>query len=392
MKTKHTLMALLAAYLISANAVQANWDTNTAVMLATASECAYRVTSERQRDDDRINVLKCLKDAADENPESLREAFSRLNIHSVEVFSSPGSSGNGGAEIDAAILLKIPNGAIIAFRGTEPNKSDWLNNLKLFRFHDLDRNTRELLFEKGRHAGFERSLRSLHEKILQDQEIWQPFKNQAQGTLYLTGHSKGGALATGATVDFREDFTGEVITYTFAAPRFFTARGEQISKGFNKESNKESRPDIFDNLWRFEYQYDFVPHVPLGKVTYDILLEKLNNIPETLLPEEISQLKESLRTWVEDNNVNFVPVGKLMYANYQNELRGENLSASYPERFKDVAGKLGRKVLELILHPGEAKEIVKNPAKSSFFIGQHAQYLPYLKELSSNQAAIARPE
>ncbi|WMJ08018.1 hypothetical protein [Nitrosomonas sp. sh817] len=160
----------------------------------------------------------------------------------------------------------------------------------------------------------------------------------------------------------------------------------------NKESNKESRPDIFDNLWRFEYQYDFVPHVPLGKVTYDILLEKLNNIPETLLPEEISQLKESLRTWLEGNNVNFVPVGKLMYANYQNELRGENLSASYPERFKDVAGKLGRKVLELILHPGEAKEIVKNPTKSSFFIEQHAQYLPYLKDLSSNQAAIAHPE
>ncbi|WMJ08020.1 Mbeg1-like protein [Nitrosomonas sp. sh817] len=235
MKTKHTLMALLAAYLISANAVQANWDTNTAVMLATASECAYRVTNERQRDADRINVLNCLKDAATENPESLREAFSRLNIHSVEVFSSPGSSENGGAEIDAAILLKIPNGAIIAFRGTEPNKSDWLNNLKLFRFHDLDRNTRELLFEKGRHAGFANSLETLRNKILQDQKIWQPFKNQAQGTLYLTGHSKGGALATGATVDFREDFTGEVITYTFAAPRFFTARGEQISKGFTKQ-------------------------------------------------------------------------------------------------------------------------------------------------------------
>lgn len=383
MKTKHTLMALLAAYLISANAVQANWDTNTAVMLATASECAYRVTSERQRDDDRINVLKCLTDAADENPESLREAFSRLNIHSVEVFSSPGSSGNGGAEIDAAILLKIPNGAIIAFRGTKPNKSDWLNNLKLFRFHDLDRNTRELLFEKGRHAGFANSLETLRNKILQDQKIWQPFKNQAQGTLYLTGHSKGGALATGATVDFRKDFT-RIVTYTFAAPRFFTAHGKMI--------NERDIAGVFDNLWRFEYQYDFVPHVPLGKVTYDILLEKLNNIPETLLPEEISQLKESLRTWVEDNNVNFVPVGKLRYVNYQNELRGENLSASYPERFKDVAGKLGRKVLELILHPGEAKEIVKNPTKSSFFIGQHAQYLPYLKELSSNQAAIAHPE
>lgn len=383
MKTKHTLMALLAAYLISANAVQANWDTNTAVMLATASECAYRVTNERQRDADRINVLNCLKDAATENPESLREAFSRLNIHSVEVFSSPGSSGNGSAEIDAAILLKIPNGAIIAFRGTEPNKSDWLNNLKLFRFHDLDRNTRELLFEKGRHAGFANSLETLRNKILQDQKIWQPFKNQAQGTLYLTGHSKGGALATGATVDFRKDFT-RIVTYTFEAPRFFTAHGKKI--------NEDAIAGVFDNLWRFEYQYDFVPHVPLGKVTYDILLEKLDEIPGTLLPEEIFQLKESLRTWVEGNNVNFVPVGKLMYANYQNELRGENLSASYPERFKDVAGKLGRKVLELILHPGEAKEIVKNPTKSSFFIEQHAQYLPYLKELSSNQAAIARPE
>lgn len=359
------------------------WDTNTAVMLATASECAYQLTSENRKEEDRRNALDCLRGAARDNPESLGGVFSRLDSRSIAVFYSGRSRTDSEDEINAAILMKIPNGAIIAFRGTEPNKSDWLNNFKLFSSHDLDPDTRELLYEKGRHAGFERSLRSLYEKILQDQEIWQPFKNQAQGTLYLTGHSKGGALATGATVDFREDFTGEVITYTFAAPRFFTARGEQISKGFNKESKKESRPDIFDNLWRFEYQYDFVPHVPLGKVTYDILLKKLDEIPGTLLPEEIFQLKEWLRTLVEGNNVNFVPVGKLMYVNYENELRGENLSASYPERFKDVASKLGRRVLESIRHPSEAKEIVRNPAKSSFFIGQHAQYLPYLKELSS---------
>lgn len=106
-------------------------------------------------------------------------------------------------------------------------------------------------------------------------------------------------------------------------------------------------PGVFENLWRFEYQYDFVPHVP---------------------------------------------VGKLMYANYQGKLRDENLSASYPERFKDVASKLGRRVLELIQHPSEAKEIVRNPAKSSFFIEQHAQYLPYLEEQSSIQTRMTLSE
>lgn len=127
-------------------------------------------------------------------------------------------------------------------------------------------------------------------------------------------------------------------------------------------------------------------------MTYDILLEKLDEIPEILLPGEISRLKELLRLWVEGNNVNFVPVGKLMYANYQGKLRDENLSASYPERFKDVASKLGRRVLELIQHPSEAKEIVKNPAKSSFFIEQHAQYLPYLVEQSSIQTRLTLSE
>lgn len=132
-------------------------------------------------------------------------------------FYSKRSPDDNAHEINAAILVKIPNGVVIAFRGTEPDKSDWLNNFKLFIFHDLDQGTRELLYEKGRHAGFERSLQSLRSKILQNPTIWQPFANQAEGTLYLTGHSKGGALATGATVDFRQsDFSGDVVTYTFA--------------------------------------------------------------------------------------------------------------------------------------------------------------------------------
>src|SRR5690606_28540051 len=156
------------------------------------------------------------------------------------------------------------NDVIIAFRGTEKTLEDWKNNARLVNIKTFLANSFKLelneIYQEGRHEGFNHSLQSLTEKIKKS-DIWESLVRNPEGkTLYLTGHSKGGALATGATADY-DDFKGPVVTYIFEAARFFTADGVNYNK-----------PKL-DGIWRFEYQHDIVPHVPLGKVTHEYLLE-----------------------------------------------------------------------------------------------------------------------
>lgn len=117
------------------------------------------------------------------------------------------------------------------------------------------------IYDDKRHEGFDKSLKSLTKKI-EEVDNWKSFiQNPSGKTLYLTGHSKGGALATGATADYAK-FNRKIVTYTFEAARFFTANGVK------------SNSSNLSKIWRFEYQYDLVPHAPLGEVTYNYLIKE----------------------------------------------------------------------------------------------------------------------
>ena len=144
-------------------------------------------------------------------------------------------------------------------------------------------------------------------EIISKSYIWKSFENKSGETLYITGHSKGGALATGATVDFEKKFKGKIVTYTFEAARFFTANGINNK---DDESDINNKP-LLDKIWRFEYLYDVVPHVPLGKITQDYLLKykKDHEFIVELLERGFSLPKD----WIENNNITFVPAGKLKY-------------------------------------------------------------------------------
>lgn len=353
---------MTTCYVLSSRAANTDWNNDTAYMLATASECAYRVTS-RDPKESKKEVIKCFTQAAEEaEAEKLiaLKVFSELEDDAVETFSTGKTLTDENDEINAAILVKIPGGVIVAFRGTEASFWDWLNNFELANINNITKNE---LYRNGRHLGFDKSLESLRNEINKDKTIWQPFiGNPSNKILYITGHSKGGALAAGATVEFAEIFKGEIVTYTFEAPRFFTAEGKDMNQALLK------------NLWRFEYQYDLVPHVPLGKVTYDLLLKEENQKYVAVLAWLLN-FPPDWKSKIEKNNINFVPVGKLMYAEDKKTLvkqPDEKNGSFYEERFIASLKEIGLHIFRL-----DVKE---------FVLDQHStQYLSCLRTVATQQ-------
>ena len=253
MKSKYNLLVIFFSFCVLSPSVGYadgdDWDINTAYRLAAASECSYHTHSKEL-------VKECFKTHITNSKENGKKAlaiFQELNDGAIDILEAD--------DINAAILVKTDNGLIIAFRGTEPIPQDWRRNFHLVDFEKIMVSLlkRELngIYADGRHEGFDKSLKSLTEKI-KETNNWKSFiQNPSGKTLYLTGHSKGGALATGATADYESDYNGKIVTYTFEAARFFTAAGV------------ESNRPILKKIWRFEYQYDLVPHAPLGEVTYN---------------------------------------------------------------------------------------------------------------------------
>ncbi len=362
MQTKIPLAVMLcAAYVLPATASSNDWDNATAYMLAVASNCSYKAMGKEK---DKTEVTHCLAAAADRNPDILK-ALSGLHVDSVEVFTDCDADSKSKG-INAAILVEIPKGAIIAFRGTLPpsvfdfsdpdgflysykSANDWFNDAKLTDVRNLLNGNP---YPTGRHTGFNESLQAMRLRIKQNQNVWQRFVKQTGKTLYITGHSKGGALAQGAAVDFKQDFKGNIVTYTFEAPRFFTAKGKADNQALTAP------------IWRFEYQYDAVPFVPLGQVTYAALLSLADKLR---LPEWLSKR-------IANNNITFVPVGKLMFVgNDGRPVQQPDLTSGfYSERLKSTYQKINE---------------IEASKRVGFLAEQHGQYLPFLEAQATGRTS-----
>lgn len=353
MKSKLILTSILISLLfnaLSANAEKGwdDWDTNTAYRLAVASFCAYKAPGGESA------VIDCFKnkisEALNSKPDVLN-VFDGLSKDKVAVFRTPGEIVRH--EINAAILVEIPDGVILAFRGTDGSPQDWLHNIFLISINSLKDGK---IYAGGRHYGFSQSLETLSQQII-NSPLWRSLKNQENKTLYITGHSKGGALATGATIDFNEEFSGRKVIYTFEAARFFTA------EAVKDEANKP----LLNRIWRFEYQNDLVPHVPLGQITYDYLkdLEKEYEKIFKWLTKELNLPSD----WLERNNINFLSAGKLAYVddekNEPNRTQPDLMNHDY---YKDRTWNSIKATFWHIPHPVE------------YAIAQHSEcYLDYLK-------------
>lgn len=167
---------------------------------------------------------------------------------SFKIFQSPNDH-----SIDAcyAGYVKDLDATILAFRGTLPPSLDikdtkefvqvlldWLNDGKIEQVAGED-------LPGKVHQGFLHSLNNLWSSI-------KAFQIPLDKPLYITGHSKGGALAYLAAARWQKQFsTVPTGVYTYAAPR---VGNQQFALAYDTVMKELTH--------RFEYRDDLVPHLP----------------------------------------------------------------------------------------------------------------------------------
>lgn len=173
----------------------------------------------------------------------------KLDPDKLRIYQSPKDDG-----IDAFLCGETSaHETILAFRGTLPPEltsgdeffriaADWLNDAEI----QLVEGTRL----PGRiHHGFLDSLDNLWPGV--ENVIPELSARLAAGSpFYVTGHSKGGALAALAGCRLAQFNCVPTAVFTYAAPR---AGDRDFADGFNKACH---------SAWRFEYKDDIVPHLP----------------------------------------------------------------------------------------------------------------------------------
>ncbi|AFY37901.1 lipase class 3 [[Leptolyngbya] sp. PCC 7376] len=156
---------------------------------------------------------------------------------------------------------------IVAFRGSERKIADWATNAKAIQRHWTDDQ------DDGKvHRGFYRALDSLWDEL--EKEI-RNLRTDSQ-TLWITGHSLGGALATLAAARLHIDSPKIAVNglYTFGQPRIGNNR---FAKVFNSKLKNISFRCVNNN--------DVVTRVPpqifnyshIGKLMYFDAKGKLRN-------------------------------------------------------------------------------------------------------------------
>ncbi|HEV2332401.1 MAG TPA: hypothetical protein VGV16_04495 [Gammaproteobacteria bacterium] len=204
------------------------------------------------------------------------DALAKLLGESGEAYAVVSSGGNqSDSDRDAAYLWLSGKEVIIAFRGTlpyNPNAADpaaealalqdWINDADFSPQADPD-------FGPV-HAGFLDSFDKLWPGIQKQLQAWQAAgKLDASSTVYVTGHSKGGALARLAALKLKTDKLLPVTEVdTFGAARV----------GGAAFAAKYAAAGIRDE--RYENQDDVVPHVPLDDTEFAMLplLQRVLNL------------------------------------------------------------------------------------------------------------------
>jgi hypothetical protein len=224
----------------------------------------------------------------------------------------------GSPGIDACFYGKTTNGdGILAFRGTlKPHLAleslaefrsvtdDWLQDTEALPIPGTD-------LPGFVHTGFRNAL----------DDLWPAIADWNLGAtprLYVTGHSKGGALAHLAAC--RLAATGIPVTevYSFAAPR---AGDGAFVAAFN---------NLIPACWRFEYQDDLVPHLPPetgGWLTH--LGDFQSAEPTHVLPTEVQSFVDQIERIA---NFSYASAGTLQFLNWSDPSAIETTSFFLPLR------------------------------------------------------------
>jgi hypothetical protein len=164
------------------------------------------------------------------------------------------------ATVNAALVGATASEIVVAFRGTLPiDTTDWNKFIDSIDdwVHDGEAVLVEVPYAAGLvHQGFSAALESLWSNVVA------AVRSALAAThlpVVVTGHSKGGALATLAALRLRsEGVTLPVAVYTYGSPRV----------GDTPFSNAY---DAVISQWRFENNNDLVPHLPPAAQWLDFL-------------------------------------------------------------------------------------------------------------------------
>jgi hypothetical protein len=153
--------------------------------------------------------------------------------------------------INAAIVGTTADAVILAFRGTLPlQTNDWDDfwDSVLDWLDDADAKLVPVAYTDGQvHKGFAEAVDSLWPKVMPS--LREHLKSGLP--LVVTGHSKGGALASLAAIRLlRAEGIAPTAVYTFASPR----TGDAPFANFYNS--------MIMSDWRFENTDDIVPHLP----------------------------------------------------------------------------------------------------------------------------------
>ena len=157
---------------------------------------------------------------------------------------------------DAGYAWHSGDELIVAFRGTLPYSADDQDTSKEMTFIQdwlNDANARPKADpELGSvHGGFEQAFQAVWPGLMQQITAWQKSgKLSATPKVYVTGHSKGGALAMLAAVKLKAAKLPVTTVTTFGAPRVGGADFARRYAGID--------------AIRYEDYQDLVPHVPLN--------------------------------------------------------------------------------------------------------------------------------
>lgn len=200
-------------------------------------------------------------------------------------------------QIDACYVAETAGSILLAFRGTDGlpmggsaaqnlhGGLDWLNNLKAEPIVAAG-------FPGKVHRGFHQSVIHLAGAGFVDDIKARLGRGKKQ--LVITGYSKGAALAPLASWLLRSQGIAVDELHFYEPPRCGDA---DFASAF---------ADAFPHAVRYEYQDDIVPHVPPTRSEFAVLDKS------TLLAGILLAMYPDYKEW------NYVPVGALRYANWEN--------------------------------------------------------------------------
>ena len=210
-------------------------------------------------------LLKRLRDCRgthdDHSDHRPAPGFQERTLITSTTLTLPISPGN--ATRNGLVKEAIETFNVAVLKAFESYLRDWANNVVAFAN------------ERDRHAGFDHSWQELKEHLKIDcgpgaAKACSKFRSftTAMGAspdqhLFLTGHSKGGALATLAALDIPELFeqTPKTTVYTFAAPKSLSQEGAANAANATAD------------LWRFEDERDVVSTLPLDSTAFPVTLD-----------------------------------------------------------------------------------------------------------------------